>query len=152
MVLAVALTVPCCAWATPVPQEIRKCLDGFAGITWQLPYAPVVRVHNCSSASGAFNAQYREGDAVIELISSVDFDLIHEYRDEQDAFYAHFDSLFRANGYSAGAVQYSYSNQGSYVSSASWVQHDKLEQRELRMEKPFQNVWRITLRIRPKLK
>lgn len=149
--LVLGLGLPGCAAAAAGGDALRRCLDGFRDIAWQLPYAPIVRVRSCATASGSFNAQFRDGDAVLELMAAgPDFDLFHDHDASLDAVYGHLDWLFKRSGYAAGEVERSSSRSGSHVSAAAWHREDGYDRIELRMTMPYGNVWRITQRVRPK--
>ena len=93
--------------ANPFMADIKKCLEDFDGIAWQLPYRPAIDIRSCATPKNKYSAQTTPaGKRILELIGEASLGdgvepLPGPESDAamQSAVYAHFDALFRRRGY-----------------------------------------------------
>ncbi len=102
------LLLPNFATANPRIGELKRCLQDFGGIEWQLPYQPPIKIRSCASQSVSFDTvtETITGRHTIELIGelTLGFDKGKLSSGEMtaavhNAMYTHFDALFRRYGY-----------------------------------------------------
>ncbi len=95
-------------------EELKRCLQDFDGIKWQLPYQPPILIRACATPTTTYDTSEKTlpGNRSLELIGELtlgsDSTLSSDetYAALQEAILAHFDALFRRYGYHRTAQEY----------------------------------------------
>jgi hypothetical protein len=128
-------------------EVIQRCLKAF-GIAWRLPYAPALVVERCESAEGSYRGQQPASDSPRLELALDNIGFIDErtltYAELHNAVFAHFDALFRAQGFRSAGVQTD-PVPAPWVSRAQYLRDEPGGRSTLQFEATAANIWQIRL-------